>query len=54
MIPSASSEIDAIAIAIARALAKKHHADSIAPRTQTGPAYAHRDLRPIQQRAAKR
>ncbi|MCW1985374.1 UNVERIFIED_ORG: hypothetical protein M2348_001106 [Sphingomonas sp. R1F5B] len=50
---SDAPEIDVIAMAIARALAKQHHAQSQLT-TQSQGHHAHRDLRPIQQRPAKR
>ncbi|NKJ43699.1 hypothetical protein [Novosphingobium sp. SG720] len=46
-------EVDVIAMAIARALAKQHHAQTQL-HTQPQGHHAHRDLRPIQQRPAKR
>lgn len=51
-IPLADDPLDVIALAIARTLARQHHADSLAVTSETH--HAHRDLRPLQQPAAER
>ncbi|MDR7101481.1 hypothetical protein [Croceicoccus sp. BE223] len=51
-IPLADDPLDVIALAIARTLARQHHADSLAATPET--RHAHRDLRPLQQPAAER